>query len=81
MSYQVECRCGNPVAVTADQAGTTVRCQCGESVPVPSLSKLRAAVGLGSYESGAIDTIRRMMDEGTLPGVTRAPHRAGRRGT
>jgi hypothetical protein len=53
--------------VKADDAGTAVRCECGESVPVPSLSKLRAAVGIGSYESGAIDAIRRMLAEGTLP--------------
>ena len=41
--------------------------ECGEGVPVPSLSKLRATAGIGSYESGAIDTIRRMLDEGALP--------------
>jgi hypothetical protein len=67
MQYHVGCRCGQQLAVTADQAGTTVRCECGESVTVPSLSKLRAAAGIGSYESGTIDTIRRMLAEGTLP--------------
>jgi hypothetical protein len=67
MQYHVECRCGKPLAVKAEQAGTTVRCECGESVPVPSLSKLRATAGIGSYESGSIDTIRRMLAEGTLP--------------
>jgi hypothetical protein len=67
MPYHVECRCGQKLAVTADEAGTTVRCECGEGVPVPSLSKLRATAGIGSYETGAIDTIRRMLDQGALP--------------
>jgi hypothetical protein len=67
MSYHVECRCGQQLAVTADEAGTTVHCRCGEGVPVPSLSKLRATAGIGSYETGAIDTIRRMLEQGALP--------------
>jgi hypothetical protein len=31
------------------------------------LSKLRATAGIGSYETGAIGTIRRMLDQGALP--------------
>jgi hypothetical protein len=67
MEYHVLCQCGKQVPVSADDAGTTIHCQCGQSVPVPSLSKLRTTAGVGAYESGAIDTIRRMLDEGTLP--------------
>src|SRR5271155_3117361 len=67
MEYQLECGCGRQVAVKATDAGTTIPCECGESVQVPSLSKLRSSAGLGSYESGAIDTIRRMLAEGALP--------------
>jgi hypothetical protein len=67
LQYQVGCRCGQQLVVTADEAGTTVRCECGADVPVPSLSKLRATAGIGSYETGTIDTIRRMLDQGTLP--------------
>jgi hypothetical protein len=67
MQYHVGCRCGKQLAVKSEEAGTTARCECGESVPVPSLSKLRAAVGIGAYESGAIDAIRRMLAEGALP--------------
>jgi hypothetical protein len=67
MEYHVSCGCGKRIAVEAEQAGTTIRCDCGQDVPVPSLSKLRTTAGLGAYESGVIDTIRRMLDEGTLP--------------
>lgn len=67
MEYHVECRCGTQVAVKADDAGSTVLCECGESVTVPSLSKLRTTAGISSYESGAIDAIQRMLAEGTLP--------------
>jgi hypothetical protein len=67
MQYRLECGCGRPVAVTTADAGTTIACACGEEIRVPSLSELRANAGLGAYESGAIDTIRRLMSEGTLP--------------
>jgi hypothetical protein len=67
MKYHVLCGCGKSLPVKTEEAGTTIRCDCGESVTVPSLSKLRSTVGLGAYESGAIDTILRMLDEGILP--------------
>lgn len=67
MEYQVLCQCGKTIPVKTDDSGTTIRCACGQGVAVPSLSRLRAAAGLNSYESGTIDTIRRMLAEGTLP--------------
>jgi hypothetical protein len=67
MEYHVTCRCGKQLPVKTEEAGTTIRCACGESVPVPSLSKLRKTAGLGAYESGTIDTIRRMLEHGELP--------------
>jgi hypothetical protein len=36
-------------------------------VPVPPLSKLRTISGIGAYESTAIQTIGRMLEEGALP--------------
>jgi hypothetical protein len=67
MEYSVECECGNRVPVTAAQAGSVARCQCGRAVEVPPLSELRQAAGKRSFESGIIDTIRRMISEGNLP--------------
>jgi hypothetical protein len=68
MEYHVICPCGKQLPVQTDDAGTTIRCQCGQSVAVPSLSKLRTMAGFGAYESSAVETIQRMLDEGTLPG-------------
>jgi hypothetical protein len=67
MEYHVPCRCGKRISVKTEEAGTTIRCECGQGVQVPSLSKLRTMSGVGAYESGAIDTIQRMLDEGALP--------------
>jgi hypothetical protein len=67
MEYHVSCQCGKRIPVKAEDAGTTIGCECGQSVRVPSLSKLRTMSGVGAYESGAIDTIQRMLAEGALP--------------
>ncbi len=40
--YLVTCvRCGDQVAASVHQAGSTVQCQCGEQVVVPPLRKLK----------------------------------------
>ena len=67
MEYHISCRCGKQLTVNTEQAGTTIRCDCGETVQVPSLSLLRQTAGQGAYESGAIDTIHRMLRDGALP--------------
>jgi hypothetical protein len=67
MDYFVQCECGKRLPVTASMAGGTVRCECDRSVAVPLLSKLRQAAGQRPFESGTIDTIRRMIAEGSLP--------------
>jgi hypothetical protein len=67
MEFTLDCACGRSVVVRSSEAGTNVACGCGANVAVPSLSRLRAMSGIGSYESGPIDAIRRMLAEGTLP--------------
>ena len=67
MNYHAVCECGHSLPVTADQAGSEVVCGCRRSVRVPRLSELRNAAGEGAYESGILDTIRRMAREGRLP--------------
>jgi hypothetical protein len=53
--------------VAASSAGSSVECPCGQSVPVPRLSDLRDAAGQRRFETNTIDTVRRMIAEGTLP--------------
>jgi hypothetical protein len=40
MPYEVVCRCGNVLPVSAGMAGTALPCDYGQSVNVPSLSQL-----------------------------------------
>ncbi|MDR1958232.1 MAG: hypothetical protein LBQ54_04190 [Planctomycetaceae bacterium] len=35
--YKLDCSCGKYVAVTPQQAGQTVKCECGETLTVPSM--------------------------------------------
>ena len=44
MAFQIPCGCGNRVKVSGAQAGFNVDCGCGRSLPVPSLSELRAGM-------------------------------------
>jgi hypothetical protein len=67
MEYLVLCQCGQKVPVKTQDAGTTIHCDCGRDVAVPSLSRLRTMSGIGAYEARAIDTVRRMLAEDSLP--------------
>lgn len=67
MGYALECSCGRSFDVQGGQAGSTLKCQCGADVRVPSVSKLREMVGKAAYEVGVIDTINGMIDRGELP--------------
>jgi len=67
MNYSIDCPCGNRILVTAAQAGTPVQCTCGQSVPVPALSRLRQTAGERKYEIHIVDKIRQMLSDGSLP--------------
>ncbi len=41
-TYAVACECGDTLTVSMSKAGSDVRCRCGLSVAVPSMTKLRA---------------------------------------
>jgi hypothetical protein len=43
MSFTVPCGCGRSLRVSGAQAGSQVRCECGQDVAVPSLGELRRA--------------------------------------
>jgi hypothetical protein len=65
--FSVDCPCGRSVGVTGDQAGSSVRCDCGAEVAVPSLGRLRERAGKDRYESNTGDAIRRLVRAGELP--------------
>jgi hypothetical protein len=44
--FHMACACGAQVTVTEALAGTSLRCRCGRSICVPSLSELRSAQDL-----------------------------------
>src|SRR5262245_45360110 len=67
MGFTLVCSCGRDLPVEASQAGTSVTCECGAQVTVPSLGKLRELSGQDSYESSTIDTIHRLVRQGELP--------------
>ncbi len=67
MQFEVCCPCGRVHAVQASQAGSTLRCGCGVAVPVPLLSRLRAAAGLAPVDWGPEYVIRTMLRAGQLP--------------
>jgi hypothetical protein len=67
MDYSLNCACGRHLKVRAAAAGTEILCDCGAPIRVPRLSELREMTGRGAYETGTIDTIHRMLAEGSLP--------------
>ena len=42
MRYVLHCHCGQVIVAAGAQAGTSIPCECGAEVSVPSLGKLRA---------------------------------------
>jgi hypothetical protein len=67
MDFQVPCKCGRKVRVTAVNCGDFVACACGERVKVPPLSELRQSAGLDAYAHGIVEKIRGQVAEGVLP--------------
>jgi hypothetical protein len=67
MDTMLPCQCGRQVKVNSASAGMEIPCECGARMRVPRLSEFRQMAGLGAYESGTIDNIRRMIAERALP--------------
>jgi hypothetical protein len=67
MDFSIGCSCGRTIAVTAAQAGSEVRCNCGQVNAVPLLSELRRSIGQSKYNLGIIDRIRQQVADGVLP--------------
>ncbi len=50
----MQCPCGREIAVRDSQAGTTVRCECGQELIVPSLNVLRSACAEGTSAAAIV---------------------------
>jgi hypothetical protein len=46
MPFEITCGCGKIIPVTEGMAGSSIACQCGRAVSVPSLSQMRSQVAL-----------------------------------
>ena len=65
MDFYVPCECGHRLDVSVSDAGTTKSCDCGRSVSIPRLSKLRELAGMTAYEICPADEINRAVAVGT----------------
>jgi hypothetical protein len=74
MSYTVNCECGAPHEVSANQAGANLACSCGRTVNVPALSSLRKSVGETPVPMNTIQTIQMMLRNGELPSNAICPY-------
>ncbi|MCA9032753.1 MAG: hypothetical protein KDA66_18190, partial [Planctomycetaceae bacterium] len=73
MAYQIRCGCGRQVDVEMWQAGTDVKCSCGQAVRVPSSVDLVGQRGeqgnmKGSPHRGIEYHIMDLVKSGQLPG-------------
>lgn len=74
MRYRVNCACGATQPVSASQAGSTLRCECGRPLEVPLLSILRRAAGEPPIPLSTIERIASMIRDGEAPGGDVCPY-------
>src|SRR5262245_40924859 len=67
MNYEVHCECRKAHAVSAADAGASLRCTCGRIIEVPPLHKLRTTRGETAVP--LLVQIRGMVASGQLPGA------------
>lgn len=67
MQYSFECACGRRHFVTPQQAGALLVCDCGQSVTVPKLSRLRVEAGESRVPLDIIGRINAQIRSGELP--------------
>jgi hypothetical protein len=67
VKYEARCGCGKAHAVTAADAGASLRCACGGTVEVPPLHQLRAAAG--QQVLSPVVRVQTLLLEGRLPGT------------
>ncbi len=64
-TYPISCSCGSTLQVSGTEAGTTQTCICGSAVQVPSLAKLKAAVGEATVSADL--KLQHLISENALP--------------
>ena len=67
MEFDLPCECGHVHQVSIGLAGTTIDCECGRTVTVPSSIVLREQRGLSGVEPEPELVIPAMFDSGELP--------------
>lgn len=67
MDFNVGCPCGRQFTVTEGAAGTDRRCDCGNTVAIPSLAALRVSAGLPAIEISPWQVIHQKLLNGDLP--------------
>ncbi len=66
MEFSFICPCGRTHAVSANQAGAELLCDCGVTSIVPPLGELRKASGLAAYDASVSDSLRHQFAVGEL---------------
>jgi len=67
LAVSLPCECGGQCEVHSADAGTQVKCSCGQSLTVPSLGKLRQLAGRDAYVTNPAEAIRKKTLSGIHP--------------
>lgn len=64
----IECDCGHTLFAHQGNAGTVVPCECGQSIRIPRLSRLRELSGADAFSTNPGDIIRKAVTREQSPG-------------
>jgi len=67
MEFDLPCECRKVHRVSIGLAGTSISCDCGRQIPVPSSLKLREMAGLAPVEPEPELVLRQLVETGELP--------------
>lgn len=67
LQIELLCECGRPSIARAKDAGGAIHCECGRSVSVPSLSKLRTLAGHEAFVTNPAEAIEKAIRNGENP--------------
>lgn len=64
---ELTCECGAKMRARFQDAGGQLNCDCGQSLSVPPLSKLRQLAGQDAYTTNAVEAIQKQLNQGQIP--------------
>lgn len=67
LQVSLPCVCGRNLIAGAKDAGGSIACDCGKSVAVPNLSKLRTVAGADPFVTNPAEAIRKLREQGVEP--------------